>query len=353
MLSTSLDLTSAKNLRITGTGLTQPKISSVSGPVITGTGIADTSFDNLEICDTLTGDTPIIAPTGTHFVFTNCTIKAITRTYQAHLIWLKGGNLAFSNVTFAQADTALKPVGLIYATPALDNNKSTLSMVSCTATMPGAFSYNGVQNVGVLLISKCSFTMGGKALVLGLDAATSIPGVSNFLVSGSTFISGTGHGALIGAGCDTGTVVNCTISGFNEGIVVKEAKNITVDSCTVTLTGTQWNALYNKGSTGVKFVNNTVTANGGWAFREGPGDTETLPGNTTLTGNHLTALGTAQLFYWDMRSTGGAIEHDNILVPSATAPWGTIRNEPINSLADINNAWIASPFQDERANIEK
>lgn len=322
-------------------------IVSIAGSPLLASGACSVNFKGITILGSPTGQFAISSAEGSSLTFVSCVIGANPQTYRNHIVELKGGTLSFSACKFFQATGTGKPIGLIYAVAGTTGINGKLTMDHCKADLPGAFSYNGLTGVDSAVISNCAFNTVDYALEFGIDGKSALPGVSNFSITDSTFTSANGHAVMLGSGCRAGTVSRCIITGATQGIVVKEATAITVDHCTVTLNGLTGNALYSKGSTHVSFLSNTVTANGGWAFREGQGDTGDLPAFTTLTNNTLTATGTAQLLYWTPVTQGGAIAGGNTY---SGLTFGQVRSHVVTSASDLKTAWQLSPFVEEQTN---
>jgi parallel beta-helix repeat protein len=312
------------------------------------------------------------------------------------LISTAGGKITFEDITFtmkvntgdqgalriARANTivfnrcifrSLSGAALRYGLYIVDTGGLTITNVTCndcTFTSTGGTNGNGcfvskgAGTVSNIAFNNCTGNAGNQSLALtagtnitvtggtytnagaiiavsfGTDTDSSALTITGS-ITGATVSSATSHSLLIGAGASNVTVTNCTVTGGDYGIVIKENAGTVVTGCTVT--GGTAGGVYHKAATGSTLTQSTIrSAAGSCVIVAKSASSGHLSGTNTVTYNHLYGTGTAGLLNWgdDTHDSGGGICDYNTYHPDGSAKFGAVRADAdVQTLAELRAAW--------------
>ena len=150
-------------------------------------------------------------------------------------------DISFENTYFQPGgDSSL--IQVCPNTPAIATGRpKNIRFLRCTAEIvaPATFS---VRLFGDdFSVTDCNFTARGdsaKSLQFGTERATSTylsERCSNLIISGGTFTSVDSHAILVGGGVVSGRVSAVNVVGGDQGLVLKECRNIRVTGCTINM----------------------------------------------------------------------------------------------------------------------
>jgi len=190
------------------------------------------------------------------------------------------------------------------------------------------------------------------AMQIGTDGPAGL--TSSGTVSNCTISSTSGHAVIFGAGVNSGSIADSTISGGDNALVLKECSNVVAERCTIK-NGTA-NSLYLKGAQSCVVracaIENTV---GGTLLKAVANpETGTKIQNNTVRNCWLHAGGTALLLNWGAASedAGGSSVDGNAYRVDGSAAWGSVRGTTVASLAAVRAAWSGyTPSGNDAASV--
>ena len=136
---------------------------------------------------------------------------------------------------------------------------------------------------------------------------------------------------------------DCTCSGGDYGIVIKENTGATVTNCTATGNSSGGAAIYCKAATSASVTYCTENQSVGVGFKVGVGDTGNKCSNITHTHCTVNISGTANALLWgdSTADLGGGIEDYNLYAITGAGNFGSVRTTSgIATLAALQAAWI-------------
>lgn len=202
-----------------------------------------------------------------------------------------------------------------------------------------SYSLNLVAGTNIT-VSGGTFTNPGAlpAIIFGKDADSStetiIGSINNAVIS-----SNSSHALIIGAGASGIVAENCTITGGDYGIVLKQDLNTVISYCDIT--GGTIGGIYLKASVGSDCQNNEITVIQGHGFivSWNPSSTD-LSGNWTFMNNiiNVSATGKALNIGGDTDDSGGGVCDYNSYENNLGI--GVVRSDgDVQSLAELQAAW--------------
>jgi hypothetical protein len=324
------------------------------------TGASSASYDTLITCNggkltfedltfqmrtAASGSCAVRISRGSNLIFNRCKIIGLASSGLHYGLTLQESStyviqyITFNNCTFSLsgADTA-------YAVNIAANGTGTLDSITfnnCIATNLGnnmPFYCPGGTNI--VINGGVYYHPTSKAVCYGKDADSSTSVVTGS-INGAVIQSGASHACLVGAGCSGVTVQNCTITGGDNALVIKECAN-TVITNNVILEGTN-NSLYFKAATGATATGNMIKNSvGGYCIRAGAGGTGNKVGNLTVQNNTVIATGSSRIFAWvdDTGDSGGCVVDANRYIPAGSYKFGAVRaDSDVQNITELRAAW--------------
>jgi hypothetical protein len=276
--------------------------------------------------------------------FQNCTftILAVAGFTNVCVIGTPLTTIAYANLSFTGC--AFNQVGLDQADGlslyrgAAGDSITNVSVSGCAFNLVRrCLNFNGVTGAAVSSINALSSV--GQAVILGVDGATGY--ATSGSISGGTIQSTNSHALLIGAGANGVTVANnVTVLGGDQGLVLKECQNVTVEDSDIT--GGSANACYYKAAVGSIVRRCSIHAAQGALIKVGiNSDSGNRCQNVTFTNNQVVGSGTASLLDWQdsVGDVGGGVCDYNAYTPGGSGGWGAVRGSAVTNLASQQAAW--------------
>jgi len=150
-------------------------------------------------------------------------------------------DISFENTYFQPGgDTNLIQICPNTATVAIGRPKN-IRFLRCSAEILAPASFSARLFGDDISITDCVFNATGdsaKALQFGTEKATTEnlgERCSNLIVNGGTFTSSDSHALLVGGGVTSGRISGATVNGGDQGLVLKECRNVLVTGCTINM----------------------------------------------------------------------------------------------------------------------
>jgi parallel beta-helix repeat protein len=247
-------------------------------------------------------------------------------------------NITFNACTFTSTGGGTSAQGIL-----VTKGAGTTSNITFNNCIGSAVSNSLNLDAGTnIVVSGGTFANAGSlpAVTFGKDADSNTNTITGSIAN-ATVTSVGSHGLIIGAGCSNVTVTNCTTSGGDYGIVVKECAGAVITGCIVT--GGSAGGVYHKAATGSTLTQSTIrSAAGSCVIVAKSASSGHLSGTNTVTYNHLYGTGTAGLLNWgdDTHDSGGGICDYNTYHPDGSAKFGAVRADAdVQTLAELRAAW--------------
>lgn len=219
----------------------------------------------------------------------------------------------------------------------------------------------GITNVAVEGNTMASFSplASGTTFQMGVDGATGI--ACSGVVSGNTFRTVNGHGAVIGAGCNGVLFVgNRVFGGDNasagQGLVVKSCQNARIEK-NIIHSG-YLSGLYFKGAVDCQAFDNIVynrhVNSAALRVQQNPEPSGTACARLTVRRNYFHAIiGQVLNVGAATEDSGGSVYDENVYVAAGTATLGTVYGATVTKIAELRAGWATynRPNNDNNSQI--
>lgn len=335
--SYSIRYAGGQKVRFYNVTMQQAGANSEGTVVVNNGGIAD--FVGCTVTSINYGIYSVVADTCT-ITASNCTITPKTgATGNVRAVYARSGNGGNQSISLYNCICSGIGTTLVAAIDAgLSHAAGLFNLVIDGGSYTGTSNYAVRTHGGTMVIRNATVTStSAPALVFGTD------GGATYATTGSayncTVTCGSSHAMLVGQQCSNVTVDAMNVTGGDYGLVLKHCDSVSVTNSTL-INGTT-SPLYFKAATNTSVTGCTINSSVNYAVLIQNDVTNVQ--NLTLTGNTITATGTAKCLFWPdaTQDDGGGVCDSNVYDYSASsANLGDVRGTAdITTLVALQGAW--------------